>query len=299
MTGAAATTAVWVSCPACGEDRPTPRFRKNGFAVVRCRACGLGYVNPRPQPAQLAAWYDKEHFVQAGASGAPHLRHGAIKQATAKLRLALLQTVVAKGRLADVGCGGGFFAAAAAAGGWAAVGLEPSEEAAGLARRQGVAVVRGCLEALPFADSHFDAITMFDVVEHVFSPAACLAEARRLLVPGGRLLIEAPNMAGWLPRLLGARHPSVRPPEHLTYFTPHSLRRLLERNGYQVERLLVRAPKVLTLDYVLELSRPTNPWMTAVASGTLGRWPALRRRPVALPMDSLVALATVCAKDPA
>lgn len=295
MTGADAMTAVWIACPACGEDRSKPRFHKHGFAVVRCRTCGVSYVNPRPQPAQLAEWYDGAYFAQAGAS---HLRHGAIKEATAKLRLELLQSVVSKGRLADVGCGGGFFAAAARTGGWAAVGLEPSRDAAGLALRQGLPVAVGCLETLPFADSRFDAITMFDVIEHVFSPAACLAEARRLLVPGGRLLIETPNMAGWLPRLLGPRHPYVRPPEHLTYFTPASLRRLLERQGYRIERLLTRAPKMLTLDYVLELSRPTNPRATAAINRMLGRWAALRLRRVTLPMDSLVALATVCARDP-
>jgi len=289
MTGANDKTAAWIVCPACGEDRTEPLGRKNGFAIWRCGACGLGYVNPRPQPAQLAEWYKKEYFVLAGATGVSHLRHGAVKLATATLRLKLLQTAGSKGRLADIGCGGGFFAAAAAAGGWTAVGLEPSPEAAGLARRQGVGVV---LEAVPFADGRFDVVTLFDVVEHVSSPATCLAEARRLLVPGGHLLLEAPNMAGWLPSVLGVRHPFVRPPEHLTYFTPGSLRRLLERSGYRVDTLLTSAPKVLTLDYVLELSRPTNPLATALIGGTLGRWEALRRRPVKVPMDSLVALAT-------
>lgn len=283
-----------VRCPVCDDDRTRLPFDKQGFSIVECPTCRLRYVNPRPGREWLDAWYREEYcsFAQEEAAGAQHLQQGLIKTATAQLRLQLLGPSGPKGRLADMGCGGGFFVRTAAAGGWDAIGLEPSAAAARCAARaQQVRVVAGRLEAAPFADARFDAITMFDVLEHVFCPGACLTEARRLLAPGGTLVIETPNMAGWLPRVMGTRHPWVRPPEHLTYFTPATLRRLLERCGLQVERLDRCSRKVLTLDYVLALTERTNPLATALLSKTVGRWTALRRYPLSVPLDTMLVVA--------
>lgn len=221
-----------------------------------------------------------------------HLHHGAIKTATAQLRLQWLRESHSKGRLLDIGCGGGFFVRAAAAAGWDAVGLEPSGEASRCAARaQRIGVIAGRLEEVPFAAGRFDVITMFDVLEHVLCPRACLVEARRLLAPGGRLMIETPNMAGWLPRVMGKRHPWVRPPEHLTYFTPSTLRLLLEHCGFQVTQLHGTTRKVLTLEYVLALVARTNPFATALLKGTLGRWKTLAAYPFSVPLATMLAIA--------
>jgi ubiquinone/menaquinone biosynthesis C-methylase UbiE len=147
------------------------------------------------------------------------------------------------------------------------------------------------------AGAPFDVVTMFDVLEHVFCPRTFLAEARRLLAPIGRLVIETPNMAGLMPRLMGAGHPWVRPPEHLTYFTPPTLRRLLEQGGFLVEQLHRRTKKVLTLDYVLALSERTNPLATALLRVTIGRWKTLSRYPLAVPLATMLAIARPRAQE--
>lgn len=154
-----------------------------------------------------------------------------------------------------------------------------------------IRVIAGRLEEAPFAAGRFDVITMFDVLEHVPSPKTFLAKARRLLVPGGRLVIETPNMAGWLPRVMGKRHPWVRPPEHLTYFTPPTLRLLLEQCGFLVDQLHGSTEKVLTLDYVLALTARTNPFATALLKGTLGRWKTLAAYPFSVPLATMLAIA--------
>jgi len=285
-------TRAWISCPACGQDWPAPSLRKGGFDIVRCRQCRVRYVNPRPTPDALAAMY-RNGYLAPGAAGHEHLRHDAIKLATARLRLEFLREFCTTGRLLDLGCGGGVFVRAAREAGWSAVGLDPSVEAAAHAARvHRLSIVAGRLEQCPLAGQRFDAITMLDVLEHVFSPGAFLAEARALLAQRGVLLIETPNMAGWLPRLMGSRHPWLRPPEHLTYFTPGSLRVLLERTGFRVLRLLARAPKALSLDYVLGLPKSTNPWLTALARLTVGRWRTLSRHGFRVPLEVLLTVAT-------
>jgi 2-polyprenyl-3-methyl-5-hydroxy-6-metoxy-1,4-benzoquinol methylase len=217
-----------------------------------------------------------------------------MKLETARLRLNLLDRFRAGGRLVDLGCGGGFFVQVAGGSGWQALGLEPSEEAARAARRnQGVRVIAGQLEHTPLTGERFEAATLFDVLEHVDAPRACLREVRRLLRPGGVVMIETPNMAGWIPRLMGSRHPWVRPPEHLTYFTAATLRRLLETTGFHVRHLQTGCRKVLTVEYVMALLEPTNPSLAAVIKGTLGRWRSLRRYPIRVPMDLLLAVAEI------
>lgn len=285
---------VQVRCPLCDADGSSPRFAKDGFSVVECRTCSLRYVNPRPGREWLDAWYRQEYFSSSHeeASGAQHLQQGAIKTATAQLRLQQLGPAGPNGRLVDIGCGGGYFVRAAAAGGWDAVGLEPSVEALRYATQARQArIVAGRLEEAPFAAGRFDVLTIFDVLEHVASPKTFLAEARRLLARGGTLVIETPNMAGWLPRLMGLRHPWVRPPEHLTYFTPPTLRLLLEQCGFQVEQLHESTRKVLTLDYVLALIARTNPLVTALLTGTIGRWKTLCRYPLSVPLATMLAIA--------
>ena len=287
----------WVRCPVCNDDRAQPLFRKDGFSIVGCRICGLRYVNPRPTQEWLDTWYRKEYFARTHAqnsAGLQHLRHGDIKIATAQLRLQSIRKFCAKGRLLDVGCAGGFFVQAAGMDGWAAVGLEPSVEAARRAAQdQRIQAVVGRLEQAPFAGPQFDLVTVLDVLEHVFCPRTFLVEARRLLAHAGTLLIETPNMAGWISRLMGRRHPYVRPPEHLTYFSPSTLRLLLEHCGFRVLRLSTRNHKVLTLEYALALTQSTNPFLTALVRGTIGRWDALRRYPLSVPVGTILAVARV------
>jgi len=297
----------WVACSVCGEDRARPRFSKQGLAVVRCGTCSLEYVNPRPPAQQVAALYRTGYFSRAGAeaSGAAHLRGAAMKAATARLRLKLLEPRrTPRGRLLDVGSGGGAFVQCADEAGWTAIGLEPSADACRRAARErrargepSVRMITGQLETAPFATGRFHAVAILDVLEHVWDPFACLVAARRLLAPGGLLLIETPNMAGWLPRLWGRRHPWVRPREHLTYFTPDTLRRLLERAGFRVRHLQTRARKVVTLDYVLALTESTNPVLTATVRRAVGWWHGLCRRPVEVPMALLIAVAEAPATE--
>lgn len=285
---------VWAACPVCTDDRTEPRCTKRGFTIVVCRTCGLRYVNPRPTPEWLDAWYRHEYYEQgrADAAGAEHLVHRDMKLATAHLRLELLRAYRPAGRLVDVGSGGGFLVRAAGEAGWRAVGLEPSESASRSAvREEHIQVVTGRLQAAPLAPGRFDAVTMLDVLEHVLDPRAFLREARRLLVPGGLLLVETPNIAGCVPALMGARHPWICPPEHLTYFTPGTLRRVIEESGFRVRVLQSRSMKVLTVEYILALMARTTPLLAAVGRGTVGRWRGLASHPVKLPLDLLIAVA--------
>ena len=151
-------------------------------------------------------------------------------------------------RLLDVGCGPGVFLDLAREAGWEVAGVELSARHAAHARATfGLDVWQGDFLAAPFAPGSFAAVTMWDFLEHVLDPRANLAQARRLLVPGGLLLVFTIDCAslfnttaGLLYRASGGR--AVRPLEllydarHNYYFTPLALARLIETAGFRIER---------------------------------------------------------------
>jgi SAM-dependent methyltransferase len=137
-----------------------------------------------------------------------------------------------RGALLDVGCSTGAFLTAAVQDGWEVTGIEPSAWLAAQARARSGAEVHECsFEDWPLPARPFDAITMWDVLEHVEDPRAVLAKAGRALRSGGILGLNVPNIASLPARCMGRRWPLILP-EHTYYFTPASLARLLEETGF-------------------------------------------------------------------
>jgi len=105
-----------------------------------------------------------------------------------------------RSRLLDIGCGTGEFIELARARGWNAWGVEVSREAVQTAQGRGLQVAlresEGFeAERLPFAEDFFDVVVLWNVIEFFARPAADLAEIRRVLGPGGRIVIRTQNEA--------------------------------------------------------------------------------------------------------
>jgi SAM-dependent methyltransferase len=119
-------------------------------------------------------------------------------------------------RWLDLGCAYGYLVAEARAGGFDAIGIDVSAYALGRAGRDAVdargRVVRGLLEALPFPDASLDVVSAFDVLEHLADPEPALAEARRVLRPGGAFIGATPDPCVFDRH--EATHFSERPPSY-------------------------------------------------------------------------------------
>lgn len=158
-----------------------------------------------------------------------------VRPAQVRARLALLRAALGPMtkpcRLLDLGCGAGGNALVLARGVGAsfAVGLDWAARPLELARAAGLTSVRGRLDGadLPFPDGAFDLVSMTEVIEHLVDTDRALEEARRVLAPGGLLLVTTPNMAAWFNRvLLGA---GVQP-----VFSEVSTRKIYGRPGSDV-----------------------------------------------------------------
>jgi SAM-dependent methyltransferase len=151
---------------------------------------------------------------------------------TAAKHLKLLNSASAKGKLLDVGSASGVFLEQALRAGWHVQGLEPNAE---LWRKSAVRlgeerVLNTMLERAPLPPASFDAITLWDVLEHVVDPGSFLKLCAGLIKPGGAVLLKTPDLNSSTARVLGAKWPLLLP-EHLGYFTRASLCACAERAG--------------------------------------------------------------------
>lgn len=150
-------------------------------------------------------------------------------------------------RLLDIGCGEGLFGAAVKKRypGCETWGIEPVQEAAGRAATRNDHILHMPLEnadELPAA--HFDVVTMNDVLEHMVWPEPALRTAKRVLKPGGRLVLSLPNVQFLLNVLnLVLRNDwryedsGILDRTHMRFYTTKSAARLLESAGFEVEKI--------------------------------------------------------------
>jgi SAM-dependent methyltransferase len=246
-----------VSCPLCGANRErellvVPAAEGRPFRLVGCGACGLAYLNPRPDVASIGHFYPDDYHAYHGGHD---LDTGAVENLGPRARRALAwRTAPARdsftaipycgqGRLLDVGCGSGWYAARMRGLGWDVVGLDFSAFAAAQAtRRYGIRTLVGTLPHGDIAPESFDAITMGMVLEHVHDPHRMIAAAVKALRPGGLLAIAVPNFASLGYRIFGADWWGLDLPLHLLHFTPTTLLRLVAAHGLAVRecRLIPR-----------------------------------------------------------
>jgi SAM-dependent methyltransferase len=213
--------------------------------ILRCRFCRLGFRESRPRPEELSRLYSQldSTVYEAEQSG---------RSKTAQRHLRIVTRHVARGHLLDVGCASGTFLHTAVEAGWTGVGVEPSEtlsaKAASLLGGR-ARVLTTSLEQADLPNDRFDAVTLWDVLEHVTDPVQFLQRCAALLRPGGFLFVNVPDLDSFQARLFGHRWPLLLP-EHLNYFNANSLT-LCARPAPLVWLHFGRRPASFSLEYVL------------------------------------------------
>ncbi len=239
------TSREYVLCNLCGGNATRRVTRHNDFEIQRCRACGLVYVNPRPNAEQLAALYADYHARDGKNEASWDRLMRRVFREAADL-LCATQKGPRPARLLDVGCGFGGFVEVMRERGWDAEGVDPSQAAVDAATRKGRRVRLGTLESLPTDVGPFDAVTRFYVLEHLPDPMAALRKAFDLLLPGGVLVIRVPHTTP-IVRLLapvGLGRELYDPPFHLYDFAPAVLQEMLRRTGFGEIRTFPGQPTV-------------------------------------------------------
>jgi len=223
-----------VKCNLCKNDRTSFWGRKAGLDVFRCNVCGLVYVNPRPTLDELKKHYSIEYFEEGDYASNPERR----RMYLIEIKTQIARMVGERGRFLDVGCAFGAFLNLLPET-FEKYGLEFSESAAAYGRQKyGLNIQAGGLGSAAYPDGFFDVVHLRGVIEHLQDPANDMAAAHRLLKPGGHLVISTtPNIASPAARFFRERFRLVMPMEHIYYFSPRTLRALLEKSGFAVGKI--------------------------------------------------------------
>jgi SAM-dependent methyltransferase len=151
-----------------------------------------------------------------------------------KARKAALAPYKQSGALLDLGCSSGSFLESLKDGDWKLYGVEMSAEGAKTAeRRSNAQVFVGDILDAPFPRESFDAITCFDVLEHVYEPRQVMARVGEWLKPGGIFYVLVPNVDSAEARVFGSYWHGLELPRHLFHYSPASLKFLAQSAGLQ------------------------------------------------------------------
>jgi SAM-dependent methyltransferase len=251
-------------CPVCGDrGREIPQYKRVGLA--RCDNCGLIFHSSTPANARDA--YVNGEYV---ARQVDYVEEERTARHIAERRAAWLLHFTSPGSLLELGSGRGFFLDTMRRRGFEPIGIEPSPALAARASADfGVDVKQGFLEELNLSCPRFESICMFHVFEHVEEPVELLDRLAGLLDGRGLLILEVPNLASAMARRRADGWGAVQPGNlHITQFTPPSLRRVIERAGFEV----VAADTIAPWHYI----PPADRWRHRALLGYAYRAASLR-----------------------
>ncbi len=281
--------AVGVGCP-CGAHEPLAKaFQTPTRRYVRCPACDLVFLDPRPTRDTLEAYFQEDYDGDYGEVEASDDRQPVFQSVFHHLSLYRSSP----GTLLDIGCGDGGFLLLCRDAGWSCSGIELSKQAAMRAAQKGVTVLSpNMLERGEWAQ-HFDVVTMINVLETVADPAIMLQQATALLAPDGLVIVRATNSAFHLSmrapaRWIGSQYDQAF---HWYLYSAKALTVLMEGAGLTVISLRNSRPSRGPLS-------PVHPWFSQL-KWTFSRsvlWPlsqllyyVTRRRLVWAPSFEIIA----------
>jgi len=243
-------------CDLCGNSE-TRLIDEKGH-IVQCKRCGLRFVSPRPAQEDVSKIYDWNY---KNCDGWGKIRPEA--EFRHKTRFGFLNRFVQKGKILDVGAGlGEFLSQAKKTNRWQCFGTETSRYALEYAKKElDIGLSFGQFEDLGYSKDFFDAVCFWHVLEHLPYPSRAIKETARVLKDNGFLFIAVPNDS-WLGRRhffknalkkainrlpmrkklkLKKMYPEIDEEgnKHLSYFTPRTLVKLLERHGFEIKKYSV------------------------------------------------------------
>jgi len=235
---------VEVNCNLCDNKKTKLLFVKDSHRINECKICGLIYVNPRLNNDDIASLYDKDYFHGAGFDKSVNYYRdyeakNPLDEKECLRRLDDINQHIKTGKLLDIGCAFGYFLDVAYQKGWDVYGAEISSYPGNAAKkRYGEKIFIGTLEKSLFSDNYFDVITMIEVIEHFTDPLHILKEARKKLKQGGLLYIQTGNIQSLPARLQGKKWNYLILPGHIYYFSPRTIKMMLESAGFKVLRII-------------------------------------------------------------
>ncbi|MDI6735930.1 MAG: class I SAM-dependent methyltransferase [bacterium] len=241
-------------CNLCAGEEIKLLWIKDGYEIVQCQHCHLIFTQTILDDE---GFYSEDFFVgkdQLIAGYTDYTQDREILGPELKRRLTRIKEFVKGGRLLDVGCALGFFLDETRDD-FETFGVEISRFAAEYAREKlGLQVIQGRFLDTEFEPESFDCITFWDVIEHLPDPTLNLKKAFNLLKPDGLLVLSTGDIGSFGARLMGRHWHLLLPPQHIYYFSQETIKKLLEKTGFEVIEIKYWG-KVMTLTHFVRRLR--------------------------------------------
>jgi len=228
-------------CLICSSDKIKKLqgyYNKHG--LVKCKSCGLVFMENIPTIDELDKHYSKYSYSSDG-----YLSPLTIQ--SYNLLLDEFEPYRKTNKILDVGCGRGWFLQEAKKRGWNVYGTEYSEEAIKICKSNGLEMNVGKLESNTFSNEEFDIITSFEVIEHINNPLEETSYIFNFLRKGGLFYLTTPNFNCYLRFYLKEDYNIIGYPEHLTYYTKRTLKKLLSQQGFKAVKILTTGISITRL----------------------------------------------------
>lgn len=226
-------------CLVCGSDAKNPfltvadRFDiSQKYQLVQCQDCGFVYLSPRPGQKWISRYYQDPSYQphQKKALSLSGKAYQAVRIWNNRYKHRLIEKYSRRGKILDYGCGTGEFLLEMKNSGWDTLGLEPSAEAAAVARNYQIPII----PALNSFPGKVDVITLWHVLEHVHEARRLLADLKNILQPTGLLCIAIPNRRSLDAAFFKNHWVAYDAPRHLYHFSPADMEKLLQSAGFKI-----------------------------------------------------------------
>lgn len=222
-------TSICAGCLVCGAAYHASRLA----GLVECEGCGFVSADTNLSETELKALYDKEYFY--GGEYLDYAEEEKSLRENFRSRIATLAEVVpdlSQRDFLEIGCAFGFFLDEIRSSVRSVAGIDLSAFAVSQAReRFQVDAREGSYLDTDFAGK-YGAIAMWDTIEHLARPDLFVAKASCDLNRGGILALTTGDIDSLNARLRGSKWRMIHPPTHLHYFSVRSIKRLLDRHGF-------------------------------------------------------------------
>lgn len=192
------------------------------FSVVKCKACGLAFVNPRPVEADMGKFYTS-HYHDSHTQDGQSQRYAYFYDFIKKYR-----TNKKNERILDVGCSAGGFLKVCSDNQMDTYGAEYHKPAIG--NPYNLKIQYGNFAAMDFEPDFFDMVTAWAVFEHLHDPMSYFKKVQQVLKPGGYFFMLVPNLNS-----IGSRFAYEEDvPRHLFFFSKRTLRQYAEKINFKI-----------------------------------------------------------------
>jgi 2-polyprenyl-3-methyl-5-hydroxy-6-metoxy-1,4-benzoquinol methylase len=196
--------------------------------LCKCGSCGFVFSQKKPTKEVIEKYYEN-YGLDDFISPITIKRYHEILDEFESFRKT--------NRILDVGCGTGYFLNEAKKRGWDVYGTEISQKSVDICSSKGITMKTGFLNAADYEPNSFDVILSIEVIEHINNPQDEITNFYKILRKGGLVYVTTPNFNSLLRLKLKAAYNVITYPEHLSYYTPNSIKKLFKLNGFKKHKI--------------------------------------------------------------